>query len=102
MRAERTEWTAIGAQVLFLVLFWSAQSGATTSYPDQSGAHFDFLGIEETSTSGDPEPLFPLIGRAEYEPGPDGERFLVLEDAERGRNIPATVVLNWSTLLENR
>lgn len=33
-------------------------AGATTIYGNLSGTNFDFLGVQETSTFGDPEPLF--------------------------------------------
>ena len=36
----------------------------------------------------------------QYEPSPDGRQFLFVEPAENTRPLPATVVLNWSRLLE--
>ena len=38
----------------------------------------------------------------EFEPSPDGQRFLVLESVEGTRMEPATVVLNWEALLRGR
>lgn len=40
------------------VLVAGAPAGATTVHPDYFGPNFSFTGIQETSTFGDPEPLF--------------------------------------------
>lgn len=39
-------------------LLASASAGATTVYGDFNGTSVDFLGVQETSQAGDPEPLF--------------------------------------------
>jgi hypothetical protein len=50
------KWLCLG---LLLAVFFAAQSAlATTAYPDYFGPGVSFTGIQETSTFGDPEPIF--------------------------------------------
>ena len=50
---------------------------------------------------GDPQTIFETT-IDEFEPSPDGQRFLFLEPVEETRMEPATVVLNWQALLRGR
>ena len=54
---KRTRALSIGLALAATLLF-AAQSNATTAYPDYVGPNIGFTGIQETSTFGDPEPLF--------------------------------------------
>ena len=47
---------------------------------------------------GTPQPLFDITS-GDYEPAPDGSRFLFVEDVEDAHVPPATVVLSWPALL---
>ncbi len=52
-----------------------------------------------TLDPGLPGPLFET-STTQYETSPDGQRFLFVEPVENTSTLPATVVLNWSRLLE--
>ncbi|MFI5184643.1 MAG: protein kinase [Vicinamibacteria bacterium] len=53
-------------------------------------------------TTGTPQALFqarfaPLVARGLYRPTPDGQRFLILSPLGRDAMQPATVILNWTS-----
>ena len=56
--------------------------------------------LKPLPTGGLPRALFKATGN-DYEPSPDGQRFLFIESGEEADTSPATVVLNWPALLED-
>ncbi len=52
-----------------------------------------------TLRSGPPRVLFETSSD-DYEPSPDGQRFLLVESTEENNAPPATVVLNWFEVLK--
>lgn len=55
---QRRTARSLAAAVVLTGALAATTAGATTIYGNLSGANFDFLGVQETSTFGDPEPLF--------------------------------------------
>jgi hypothetical protein len=52
------KFTAVAVLTTLVLLVLGQSALATTSYPDYFGPNVAFTGIQETSTFGDPEPLF--------------------------------------------
>ena len=58
MRMMRRSCVAVWMLSLAMLLLAAGMAGATVSHPDYFGPNYSFTSIQETSTFGDPEPLF--------------------------------------------
>jgi eukaryotic-like serine/threonine-protein kinase len=81
-------WRADGRE-----LYYRSPNAKLMVVPVEKGAAF---------VAGTPQPLFqarfpPVIGRGLYRPTPDGQRFLVVSPLGRESLQPATVILNWTS-----